>query len=679
MKKLFIVFLTIIFLAGCSTESPRGQDNSGGTDNTENQDVSIGLSTGDTVRVTGENNDFTLHSIDFLDENNGWIIQSRWNSSLNKINSQLLITHNSGTNWFEVGSDSESLVIVKFVDQKEGWAISEVNDGTGSNSGAADNKMRHNILHTIDGGIHWDIQWEGEQISTSEFDLWFQDNTFGFALVGSTLIATQNGGKQWSSVSFSDDNFTPQHMSFTDAKTGWVVGISGQDNVILSVLHTIDGGKSWRRQFYKDYAGSGPMGSIGINFIDEDTGWFLTSDMNTWKGELYYTDDAGADWEMINKVGCARPYPTGMEFISEQVGWIPLDAGAGPIEGGLEYTRDGGNSFHILGINDKGSYGTQKISSAKELDFITEQQGWVIGRSMNNGDYLIRTNDGGNTWDQVYPNLIPTKDISFVNDQIGFGLGVPSDPGALLSTEDGGNSWQMVKSFSQEYSPQKISFIDANTGWVFDTSANPMPVILHTTDGGKTWTKLGNLPEYTSLDYFQFFNAENGIIVSAGQNDTLYRTVDGGETWEVFSTKEVPEPGIRQFAFISLNEGWKIHCPQNKNINISHTTDGTVWQNPSEVASDALANAFTFLTDQEGMILVEEPPFQSESRMKLLVTKDAGKTWEEHLLPEGINGDTIVIMHHQRPMQFIDKSHGWILSSYGLLATQDGGKTWTWE
>jgi hypothetical protein len=44
-----------------------------------------------------------------------------------------------------------------------------------------------------------------------------------------------------------------------------------------------------------------------------------------------------------------------------------------------------------------------------------------------------------------------------------------------------------------------------------------------------------------------------------------------------------------------------------------------------------------------------------------------------------INGDILVLMQDRFPMQFTDDRHGSILSAYGLLATQDGGKTWRWE
>lgn len=101
----------------------------------------------------------------------------------------------------------------------------------------------------------------------------------------------------------------------------------------LIVLHTIDGGKHWQQQFAKDFA-VGPVGSVDIDFVNETSGWFLTSDLGTRVGDLYYTANAGRNWQKISQIGSARPTPTEVNFITPQVGWIPLDVGAGPISGG---------------------------------------------------------------------------------------------------------------------------------------------------------------------------------------------------------------------------------------------------------------------------------------------------------------------------------------------------------
>lgn len=689
-KSTWVIVLTLmltVLLAGCAAVLGTANSSSGGAapEGSAAPKASPTLMPGDAISVSGENSAFSLYSLDFLDENSGWVIRDKYNTAYTETKSQLLRTQDGGMHWTEAGSDSYTLYAVKFIDTNEGWSISQVSNKAELNPDSDDAKIQYTVMHTSDGGATWSVQWKGEQTSTSNLSLWFQNASNGFALVGNTLLATQNGGGVWTSVSFGTNDFTPQSVSFTDRKTGWVMGVNGKDDEII-VLHTKDGGNNWNQQFEKTYSDSaGSMGSIGIDFTDSNTGWFLTSDISTLNGELYGTKDGGSSWQVINQIKCNRPTPTSIHFISGSVGWIPLDVGAGPITGGLMYTRDGGKSFQVVGANPNSDYSdaAQKITSARDVDFVSGQQGWAIGLSMNQGDYLLRTNDGGATWTQVYPALLPTQDISFADGKTGFGLGVLSDFGALLSTSDGGSRWQVVKSFAQDYRPDKLSFIDAKTGWILASSgATNQNVVLHTSDGGVTWAETGSLPDYIEIDYFRFFDTENGIAISAGGNNEFYRTSDGGETWESTS-RQIPANGIDQFAFLSGTEGWEICNPGGYqtayDISISHVTDGTTWQTPTEVLQGAASYAFTFLSRQKAMMLVEEPPYNQNSRMKLLVTEDAGKKWEPHSLPEGINGVTIDLLQNQLPMQFTDDLHGWILSAYGLLATQDGGKTWTWK
>lgn len=683
-----MILVTVLQLAGCATlgaaVSLGNIQNSQAVSAVDSAATSA-LLPGDAISITGENNDFSLYSVNFLDDNNGWVIRDKYNAAYTETKSQLLRTQDGGTHWSEVGSDDNTLYVVKYVSTVEGWSISQVGDKAEQNPGSDGTEIQYTLMHTTDGGTTWSVQWEGRQVSTLHLSLWFQDASNGFALIGNSLLTTQNGGGTWTSVSFGTSDFTPQSISFTDREIGWVIGVNGKDDKII-VLHTKDGGKSWIQQFEKTYPDSGShVGSIGIDFTDSETGWFLTSDLGTWNGDLYNTLDGGSSWNKINQIKCVRPTPMSLQFISSEVGWIPLNVGAGPISGGLMVTRDGGKSFQVVGANKDSDYSdaSQKIISARQVDFTSAQHGWAIGLSLNNGDYLLRTDDGGNTWTQVYPKLTPTQDISFVDGQTGFGLGTLSDFGALLGTTDGGRSFQTIKSFAQDYRPNKLSFIDARNGWILASPvATYETVTLHTSDGGQTWEKLGSLPDYIEIDYFRFFDADNGIAISAGKNGAFYRTHDGGKTWTP-ALLEMPANGTFQFAFLSGTEGWEICNPGDYktpyDISISHMTNGESWQEPTEVKQGAASYALTFLSEQKAMMLVEEPPYNTDSRMKLLVTEDSGKTWEPHMLPEGINGAAIVMLQNQLSMQFADDLHGWILSAYGLLATQDGGKTWTWE
>ena len=458
-KSMWVIVLTLmltVLLAGCAAVLGTA-NSSGGVAMPEGSaavsKASPAFMPGDAISVSGENNAFSLYSLDFLDENSGWVIRDKYNTAYTETKSQLLRTQDGGTHWTEVGSDSYTLYAVKFIDTDEGWSISQVSNKAELNPGSDDAKIQYTVMHTSDGGATWSVQWKGEQTSTSNLSLWFQNASNGFALVGNTLLTTQNGGGAWTSVSFGTNDFTPQSVSFTDRKTGWVMGVNGKDDEII-VLHTKDGGNNWNQQFEKTYSDSaGSMGSIGIDFTDSNTGWFLTSDLGTWNGELYGTTDGGSNWQVINQIKCNRPTPTSIHFISSSVGWIPLDVGAGPITGGLMYTCDGGKSFQVVGANPNSDYSdaAQKITSARDVDFVSGQQGWAIGLNTNHGDYLLRTKDGGATWTQVYPALLPTQDISFADGKTGFGLGALSDFGALLGSSDGGSSWQVVKSFAQDY------------------------------------------------------------------------------------------------------------------------------------------------------------------------------------------------------------------------------------
>ena len=678
MKLLSALLLAASFLTGCAAQS--GQEAGQSALPAENLSA-VGLAVGDTVSISGEDHSGTLHSLDLLDETTGYILQDQY-SAEGKAYSQLLATQDGGTHWNKVGTDDTAFCTVRFTDRETGWAVSQTS-GTGSGD------IRYTLLHTEDGGRRWTAQWQSKPGAATAPELWFSDSTSGYALVGGSLLVTRDGGTHWSAQSLGRD-FTPQHLCFTNASTGWISGIGGKNSNVISILHTKDSGAHWSVQFQKEYSDSYPIGTIGIDFAGQNTGWFLTSDLGTWEGELYNTKDGGTHWEKINEIRCIRPTPAGLCFVSAQVGWIPLDPGAGPIAGGLMVTRDGGKSFQVLGGSGAdSSEDAQKITNAQEVEFLSKEQGWAIGRDSEHGDFLVRTEDGGNTWKQVYPNIAPTEDISFVDAQAGFGVGTLADPWAILCTEDGGGSWHTLVSLVGKYWPEKISFVNARAGWAAvlpvgsDTNAYNTPVILQTQDGGKTWTERGKLPAYAEISYFKFFDNKNGLIITSDSRGAYYRTSDGGKTWTATS-RDSTDSALDQFAFLTSTQGWKLRNPGNYQtpyaVLMSHTSDGTTWEKDGTIVSDAASYAIALLSRQKAMILVEEPPYQEDSRMELLTTEDGGKTWEPHALPQGVNGNTLVMPDDsQMPMQFTDNTHGWLLTASGLLATQDGGRTWAWQ
>ncbi len=615
------------------------------------------------IDVRGGNTALSFHSMDFIDANTGWVVEGAY--ELNQHSSKLLRTEDGGRHWEKTVLDNIILDRIRFVNKTTGWAVARIGSKTPSDTQAYTMKL----LHTADSGKSWDVQWTKE-LDMAGDDLWFEDTNRGYALVGGMLLSTRDGGRQWSVVSFGLNGFTPRHMSFADGENGWVIGGIGAG---LAVLRTSDGGKHWKKQFEKTYS-DGPVDSIDIKFVNAATGWFLTSDMGTWNGELYYTADGGQHWKKINEIRCARPAPRQLEFVTADVGWIPLEMGAGGGAGGLMLTRDGGKNFQVI---DNFS----RLSSLSEVDFISPGQGWAIGDTMNDGGYIIHTTDGGKIWTQVYPRIRPTQDISFVDSREGFGLGQLSDSRALLHSSDGGDTWENIYNFPEDCNPEMISFITPDTGWLLaGNRESARSILFKTTDGGKTWATLGgDIPEVQSymVSYMHFFDADNGLLIlKKADNMVFYRTRDGGKTWQ--GTGVEPGKGsINQFSFISGMQGWEICSSlRDHRVSLNRMKDGVRWEPLKQIGSNAYSYGIEFISENKGWVLLEEPAYQTGSRKKLMSTEDGGQTWSVHVFPKDFEMDTL---QEQIPMQFMEDGHGWVLTRVGLLKTGDGGRTWEWK
>ena len=617
----------------------------------------VGPRPGEAISVSGENGDFQLHSLGFSGSGMGWVIEDRYNSVSDSYRSQLLTTPDGGENWNEAGPDGMWLDTACFADPTEGWAVSKETDGSVKVPAGSPKQVRYSILGTEDGGANWSVRWKSAVSSeNTASQLRFLTPETGFAMVGRKMLRTQDGGKSWTEVPSGLSDFVPKRFSFADAQNGWAAGSSGSRDR-FSVLRTSDGGKSWRLQFQGTKQESGAAGVIDIDFISAREGWFLTSDMTTMNGTLYHTSDGGANWNSLGEQRISRPSAEGLCFTDSKTGWIPFSPGAGPVDGGLSVTHDGGKTFRILGETAAEEGGPGAITSANQVLFLSAQDGWAVGEDRNHGDYLLRTTDGGNTWEQRYPSPGPVNAFSFVSGETGFGLGELSDENALLETQDGGESWQKVTSFTGTYSAEGISFLSPSEGWVLAQASGNAQIVLHTLDGGKTWNRVGSFPSYAQSVYFRFFDAENGVSVRDAKKWEVFRTQDGGKTWNsVFAG--FPNGALPDQAELSRLSG-----------------DPAKWNYYPETMGTSGGAAAALLPDGKGMVLTDTP----SGRYELLLTADRGNTWDRHLMPESLGEETFESLFENCPMQITDDGHGWILTEHGILVTADGGTSWKWE
>ena len=439
----------------------------------------------------------SFKAITFVDAKHGWAVGYPADARTGRV--VVYRTTNGGRNWVRVllrrigGIDS-----VSFANRKVGWAI----------SGDA-------VLHTVDGGLHWDIQVTRKY---GRFHCVQALSTRRAWVSGAldTLLRTVNGGVTWKRLhtgTGSRRNLTG--MRFTSPNNGWVSG-GGE------IIHTSDGGAHWASQF------SIRPTVIGLTFADSQNGWATC-------GAVYHTTDGGADW--VRQATAS--------FATWGFALTPSDAvvGFGMVYNpSLSHTSDGGVTWQSSISAADGYFGTLNA-----LQFCNTINGWAVGSA---GE-ILKTADGGVTWSpQVSGTTQDLNDAHFLNASDGWIVG---DQGVIVRTTDGGATWTpQTSGVTDDLSG--VTFVDAQHGWVVGGTINETGpfgtgVILNTTDGGTDWTQQATPVPDAVLNDVVFADARHGWAVGEVLGDTgtnvtvILATRNGGATWAKQLTYSPPMTG----------------------------------------------------------------------------------------------------------------------------------------
>ncbi|PIQ63740.1 MAG: hypothetical protein COV99_01540 [Bacteroidetes bacterium CG12_big_fil_rev_8_21_14_0_65_60_17] len=277
-----------------------------------------------------------------------------------------------------------------------------------------------------------------------------------------------------------------------------------------------------------------------IDFADRTHGWMV----HRANGEIWHSADGGLSWQIqLDEPGTSF---RSIAFANDQVGW------AGTLTNGrtLWETRDGGTTWlnitdSIQGVDPAGICGMVAVS-----DNVVYGVGAFFGAPV-----VVRTKDGGQNWDSKFVNDVTDTlvDVYFFDDMTGIATGGTSTVSSLdgdvtvIRTEDGGETWERVYEGTRGPGIQgewgwKITFPTPDAGYISVetiSNFNGLPAkILKTTDGGRTWSPIevdGSVSR-AGLQGIGFVTADVGW---AGGRGVTSLTTDGGNTWqqlEHFST-----------------------------------------------------------------------------------------------------------------------------------------------
>ena len=363
------------------------------------------------------------------------------------------------------------------------------------------------------------LEWSLKKFSYPINDVYFIDKEKGFLIGGlcysplkfSTgamhcspeghIFSTDDGGKIWNIVHGLNVIF--QSCLFTDEFTGF--SVTGGDRSLSSIYKTTDSGNNWAQ--VNEWPGN------DICFMDEENGFVVGryGDSLSYGAGILKTTDTGETWDLEWQFPDINNYEYNLKSIhfTNSTGWAVG-------EGGM-----------IVKYSSQTGWVKQTSITDFPLNkvfFSVENNGWISGGYQNNNGFqsvLLRTTNGGEIWTQIpnIPYLI--NDLAFIDNNLGWAIGYDSSGvGGILKTTDGGSTWEI----NVGNLPAKLNalHIKDNYGWAVGENG----LILRTTNAGPTWVDDENktLPTEFALEqnYPNPFSAKGGSA-SGGNPSTKIR------------------------------------------------------------------------------------------------------------------------------------------------------------
>lgn len=281
--------------------------------------------------------------------------------------------------------------------------------------------------------------------------------------------------------------------------------------------------------------------------------------------------------------------------------------------------------------------------------FLNGLNGFACGGTRDQSGYIFKTTDGGNNWSKFQiPDPVNIYSLHFINADTGYAGG---DFLQLYKTTDGGQTWQLdwfpadEIPYHEVHRPaiRRFKMVDDST-WYFVGGENfETGTLYKTTNAGDTWTFDTLRHELRGLDFWDaqtgviagygyvgcadgselnqhqqiadFFSAVQYLsqteIVMTGYNGGIYKSYDGGQSWEKMERPNGLLGRRNHFNDVHIHADQTGYAVGDDGL-LMHTTDnGESWQYADANIEGnihhifGLGNAF-YLAAADGKIYVIE-------------------------------------------------------------------------
>jgi len=295
----------------------------------------------------------------------------------------------------------------------------------------------------------------------------------------------------WEEHAIPIENIRINDLALVDAETAWAVGVVDANpgarppQVVPTIIHTTDGGKTWNKQ--ETRVERGVLNAVCL--VGTEMAVAVGQDHGTRVPLVLSTADGGQRWSRATlPPGQGQGYLRNVIFASDGTGW------------GVGHDYDESESLlwrsSDLCAWTAQSHPIQEGARLSAIAFPTAMVGYAVGviRRESEKPFMLKTADGGATWTEVASPLTEETllDIFFLDEQIGWVVGVSGDDGLVLKTTDGGASWEVTRVHDSPLYFKQVFFLDLLCGFALggiEISDKYYSAVWETQDGGATWNE----------------------------------------------------------------------------------------------------------------------------------------------------------------------------------------------
>jgi photosystem II stability/assembly factor-like uncharacterized protein len=189
-----------------------------------------------------------------------------------------------------------------------------------------------------------------------------------------------------------------------------------------------------------------------------------------------------------------------------------------------------GERGHVLVSRDGGLGWTQAEVPTRAtltgVDLHDRARGWAVGHDA----IILRTRDGGLTWESVYSapeEERPLLDVWFEDAEHGFAVGAY---GYFLETRDGGDTWLSRHISDNDLHLNQIASAPSGRLYIAAESGRAY----RSDDHGRSWTELAS--PYSG-SFFGALPVDDQRVYLYGLRGHLFRSDDAGARWSPVDTR----------------------------------------------------------------------------------------------------------------------------------------------